>query len=125
MIKPTYDVSRYSAMDKANLYFAIAIDETDRQEQYNMLIAVLYQSSMAGVSPIDYLIEKITDLPLKSYEDAKFNIARIRNPELIKKLGSGGDTDTPQEGKRKIAVSIGEVLDQYHDIFFEGSSENA
>lgn len=125
MTDRNFDVSRYSAMDKANLYFEIAIEEANANEQRNMLTASLYQASMAEVKPLDFLVEKISRLTIGQYENARTNIARTRNPDLIPKCSNGCNDNCAAGCQSKISLSVGEILENYINVSFEDCGETS
>lgn len=108
----TYDVSKYSPIDKANLYFEIALDSENEAEQVNYLIAALHQAQKGGLTPINFLIERMSNLPVNKFRDATENI-KTRSLGHNRKCTGVCDNCNTEGFNPKISVSLGEVLAGY------------
>lgn len=115
-MEQTYDVSKYSPIDKANLYYAIALDNDDEAEQVNYLIAALHQAQKGGLKPIDFLIERMSNIPQKQFHNATHK-TRSRLAGNTQKCTGGCDACSAEKCQPKISVSVGEVLDEWRNAY--------
>ena len=119
-----FDVSKYTPKDKANLYFAVAVDSKDATEQVNYLIPALHQAQLAGISPVDFMIERLSDLPINVFSDA-VKRTRMQNSGVAPKCTGSCDSCGADRCQPKISVSVGEVLENYGNAVAEGRKIDA
>lgn len=119
-----FDVSKYTPKDKANLYFGVAQDTDDAATQVNYLIPALHQAQLAGISPVDFLIERLSNLPVNDFCDA-INRARMQSAGVTPQCTGGCDSCGANRCQPKISVSVGEVLEDYRNAVAEGHKIDA
>lgn len=110
-----FDLSRHTPLDKANFYFEMAIDCANKDDQFYYLVPALSYAQKAGLSPIDFLVDKIIKLPITYITDASNNATGTRDIESDTKCQGSCDSGCAARCQSKISVSLAEILENFRD----------